>query len=87
MVLQVSLKGGAHDRSSTLHFHPVAQITGLYVDADVVGHLEPPVLVGYKLKGLKVACMSGDTCLVVLLSNMIPQFSVFEDIDLTTEHE
>jgi hypothetical protein len=37
------------DRSSPLHFHPVAQITGLDIDADVAGHLGPPVVAGYEL--------------------------------------
>jgi hypothetical protein len=36
------------DRSSTLHFCPVAQITGLDIDADVAGHLGRPVVAGYK---------------------------------------
>jgi hypothetical protein len=47
----------------------------------------PPVVVGYELEGLEVACMSGNACIVVLLDNMTPQFSVFGDIDLTMEHE
>jgi hypothetical protein len=42
---------------------------------------------GYELEGLEAACMSGDACIVVLLNNMMPQFSVFGDIDLTAEHE
>jgi hypothetical protein len=75
------------NRLLTLHFHPVAQITGLDIDTDVVGHLGPPVVTGYKLKGLEAACMSSDACIVVLLDNMTPKFSVFGDIDLTTEHE
>jgi hypothetical protein len=33
----------------------------LDVDADVAGHLGPPVIAGYELEGLEVACMSGDT--------------------------
>jgi hypothetical protein len=70
-----------------LHFRPVAQITGVDIDADVVGHLGPPVVVGYELKGLEVACMSGDARIVVLLDNTMPQFSVFGDINLTVEHE
>jgi hypothetical protein len=37
------------DRSSTLHFCLVAQITGLDVDADVAGHLGPPIIAGYEL--------------------------------------
>jgi hypothetical protein len=55
----------------------------LNIDADVAGHLGPPVVVGYKLKGLEAACMSGNVCIVVLLNNTMPQFSVFGDIDLT----
>jgi hypothetical protein len=37
-------------RSSTLHFRPVAQITGLDgldIDADVAGHSGPPIIAGY----------------------------------------
>jgi hypothetical protein len=75
------------DRSSTLHFCPVAQITGLDIGIDVVGHLVPPVVAGYELEGLEVACMSGDACIMVLLDDMTPQVSVFGDIDLTVEHE
>jgi hypothetical protein len=70
-----------------LHLCPVAQITGLDIDADVAGHPGPPVVTGYELKGLEVACMSGDARNVVLLNNTMPQVSVFGDIDLTAEHE
>jgi hypothetical protein len=70
-----------------LYFSPVAQVTVLNVDADVAGHLGPPVIAGYELKGLKVACMSSDACIMVLLDDMTPQVSVFGDIDLTMEHE
>jgi hypothetical protein len=57
---------------TTLHFRPVTQITGLDV---------------YELKGLEVACMSGDVCIVVLLDDTMPQVSVIGDIDLTAEHK
>jgi hypothetical protein len=70
-----------------LHLRPVAQITGVDIGANVAGHLGPPVVMGYELKGLEAACMSGDARIVVLLDNMTPQFSVFGDIDLTIEHE
>jgi hypothetical protein len=33
--------------SSTLYFSPVAQIAVLNVDADVMGHLWPLIIVGY----------------------------------------
>jgi hypothetical protein len=59
----------------------------LHVDADVAGHLGPPVVVGYELEGLEAACMSGDARIMVLLDNTMPQFSVIGDIDLTAEHE
>jgi hypothetical protein len=59
----------------------------LNVDADVAGHLGPPVVAGYELEGLEAACMSSDARIVVLLDDMVPQVSVFGDIDLTTEHE
>jgi hypothetical protein len=57
------------------------------MDADVAGHLGPPVIAGYKLKGLEAACMSGDVHIVVLCDDTMPQVSVFGDIDLTMEHE
>jgi hypothetical protein len=59
----------------------------LNIDADVAGHLGPPVIVGYKLEGLEVACMSGDARIMVLLDDTMPQIFVFGDIDLTMEHE
>jgi hypothetical protein len=59
----------------------------LHIDADVAGHLGPPVVVGYELEGLEAACMSGDACIVVLLDDTMPQVSVFGDIDPTVEHE
>jgi hypothetical protein len=60
------------NRSSTLQFSLIAQITVLNIDADVAGHLGPPVVVGYELEGLEAACMSGDACIVVLLDNTTP---------------
>jgi hypothetical protein len=59
----------------------------LHIDADVAGHLGPPVIAGYELKGLEAACMSGDARIVVLLDDTMPQVSVIGDIDLTAEHE
>jgi hypothetical protein len=59
----------------------------LHVDADVAGHLGPPVVAGYELKGLETACMSSDAWIVVLFDDTTPQVSVFGDIDLTAEHE
>jgi hypothetical protein len=73
--------------SLILYFSPVARITGLDIDADVSGHLGPPIIAGYELEGLKVACMSSDTCIVVLFDDTTPKVSVIRDIDLTTEHE
>jgi hypothetical protein len=70
-----------------LHLRPVAQITGIDIYADAAGHLGPPIVMGYELKGLEAACMSGDARIVVLFSNTTPQVSVFGDIDLTAEHE
>jgi hypothetical protein len=75
------------DRSSTLYFSPVAQVAVLHIDADVVGHLGPPVVVGYELKGLEVACMSSDACIMVLFNDTALKVSVIGDIDLTVKHE
>jgi hypothetical protein len=65
----------------------VTQIAVLNVEADVAGHLWPPRIAGYQLKGLKAACMSGNMCIVVLFDNTTPKVSVIGDIDLTAEHE
>jgi hypothetical protein len=73
--------------SSMLYFSPVVQITVLDIDADVTGHLWPPIITGYQLKGLKVTCMSGDACIMVLFDDTTPKVSVLGDIDLTAEHE
>jgi hypothetical protein len=59
----------------------------LHVDADIAGHLGPPVVAGYELKGLEVACMSRDARIVVLFDDTTLQVSVIGDIDLTMEHE
>jgi hypothetical protein len=75
------------DRSSTLYLSLVAQVAVLHIDANVAGHLGPPVITGYELEGLEVACMSGDARIVVLLNDTTPQVSVIGDIDLTVEHE
>jgi hypothetical protein len=73
--------------SSMLYFSPIAQITGLDIDADVAGHLGPPIIAGYELEGLKAACMSGDACIMVLFDDTTPKVSVIGDIDLASEHE
>jgi hypothetical protein len=73
--------------SSMLYFSLVAQITVLNVDADVTGHLWPPIIAGYQLEGLKAACMSGNACIVVLFDDTMPKVSVLGNIDLTAEHE
>jgi hypothetical protein len=75
------------DRSSTLYFSPGAQVAVLHIDANVVGHLGPPVIAGYELEGLEAACMSGDVCIVVLFDDMTPKVSVIGDIDLAAEYE
>jgi hypothetical protein len=73
--------------SSMLQLHPVAQIAGFDVDADVMGHLRPPIIARYELQGLEVACMSGDACIMVLFNDMALKVSVIGDIDLTMKHE
>jgi hypothetical protein len=73
--------------SSMLYFSLVAQITGLDIDADVSGHLGPPIIAGYELEGLKAACMSSNVCIMVLFDDTTPKVSVIGDIDLTVEHE
>jgi hypothetical protein len=44
----------------------------LHVDADVVGHLGPPVIAGDELEGLEAACMSGDARIMVLFDDTMP---------------
>jgi hypothetical protein len=73
--------------SSVLQLHLVTQIAGFDIDADVVGHLGPPIVAHYELQGLEVACMSGDARIIVLLNDMAPKISVIRDIDLTVKHE
>jgi hypothetical protein len=73
--------------SSVLQLRPVTQITGFDIGADVTGHLWPPIVVGHHLEGLKAACMSGNTCIVVLFDDTVPKVSVIGDIDLAVEHE
>jgi hypothetical protein len=86
MVLQESPRDGACRRVVDI-VSPVAQITVLNVDADVIGHLWPPIIVGYQLEGRKAACMSSNACIVVLFDDTTPKISVLGDIDLTVEHE
>jgi hypothetical protein len=73
--------------SSVLQLRPVTQIAGFDIDADVTGHLRPPIIARYELQGLEAACMSGDACIMVLFNDMAPKVSVIGDIDLTMKHE
>jgi hypothetical protein len=73
--------------SSVLQLHPVTQIAGFDVDADVPGHLGPPIIARHKLQGLEAACMSGDARIMVLFNDMALKVSVIRDIDLTVKHE
>jgi hypothetical protein len=73
--------------SSVLQLHLVTQITGFDVDADVPGHLWPPIIARYELQGLEAACMSSDVRIMVLFNDTALKVSVIGDIDLTVEHE
>jgi hypothetical protein len=73
--------------SSVLQLRPVTQIAGFDVDADVLGHLRPPIIACYKLQGLEAACMSSDACIMMLFNDMAPKVSVIGDINLTAKHE
>jgi hypothetical protein len=70
-----------------LQLHSIAQIACLNIDTDVSQHLRPPIVSRYHFEGLKVACMSSDVHIVMLLHDSMSQFSVFGNIDLTSEHE
>jgi hypothetical protein len=65
----------------------ITQITGFDIDADVMGHLQLPIVARYELQGLEAACMSGDAYIMVLFNDTAPKVSVIRDIDLTTKHE
>jgi hypothetical protein len=73
--------------SSMLQLRPITQIAGFDVDADVTGHLCPPIVARYELQGLEAACMSSDGHIMVLFNDTAPKVSVTGDIDLTAEHE
>jgi hypothetical protein len=73
--------------SSVLQLRPVTQIAGFDVDADVAGHLGPPIVARYELQGLEVACMSSNARIMVLFNDMVLKISVIGDIDLTAKHE
>jgi hypothetical protein len=75
------------DGSLMLQLRPITQIAGFDVDANVMGHLRPPVIACYELQGLEAACMSGDVRIMVLFNDTAPKVSVIGDIDLTVEHE
>jgi hypothetical protein len=65
----------------------MTQITGFHIDADVTGHLRPPIVAHYELQGLEAACMSSDARIMVLFNDTAPKVSVIRDIDLTAKHE
>jgi hypothetical protein len=73
--------------SSMLQLRPITQIAGFDVDANVAGHLRPPIVACYELQGLEAACMSGDVRIMVLFNDIAPKVLVTGDIDLTAEHE
>jgi hypothetical protein len=73
--------------SSVLQLRPVTQIAGFDVDADVPGHLWPPIIACYELQGLEAACMSSNAHIMVLFNDTAPKVSVIGNIDLTAEHE
>jgi hypothetical protein len=72
---------------SVLQLCSVTQIAGFDVDANVPGHLGPPIIARHKLQGLEVACMSGDARIMVLFNDTALKVSVIRDIDLTAKHE
>jgi hypothetical protein len=73
--------------SSMLQLRPITQIAGFDVDANVMGHLRPPIIARYELQGLEAACMSGDARIMVLFNDTALKVFVIGDIDLTMEHE
>jgi hypothetical protein len=73
--------------SLMLQLSPITQIAGFDIDANVMGHLRPPIIAHYELQGLEVACMSSDVHIMVLFNDTAPKVSVIGDIDLTMKHE
>jgi hypothetical protein len=73
--------------SSMLQLRPITQIAGFNVDADVTGHLRPPIVARHELQGLEAACMSGNVHIMVLFNDTVLKVFVIGDIDLTAEHE
>jgi hypothetical protein len=57
--------------SSMLQLRPITQIAGFDVDADVVGHLRPPIIARYELQGLEAACMSSNARIMVLFNDTV----------------
>jgi hypothetical protein len=61
---------------SILQLRPIAQIAGFDVDADVTGHLRPPIVARYELQGLEAACMSSNARIMVLFNDTALKVSV-----------
>jgi hypothetical protein len=59
-----------------LQFCPVTQIAGFDIDANVAGHLWPPIIARYELQGLEVACMSSNARIMVLFNDTALKVSV-----------
>jgi hypothetical protein len=73
--------------SLMLQLCPITQITGFDIDADVMGHLWPPIVACYELQGLEATCMSSDAHIMVLFNDTEPKVFIIGDIDPTMEHE
>jgi hypothetical protein len=65
-------------RSTVLQLSPIAKVAGVDIDSNVSGHLGPPGVMQYELKCLKVACMSSDVCIMMLLHDATPKLFVFD---------
>ena len=63
-----------------------AEVAGLDIEADVAGHLGPPVVVHDQLQCLPASGVASDARVMVLFHNATVEVSVSRDIDLPTEH-
>ena len=56
-----------------------------YILSNVSGHLWPPIVLGYKLKGFPPSCMTSDLGVMVLGYYSVQEIRVVWDVDLPLE--
>jgi hypothetical protein len=68
----MELSGG----SPVLQLCSVAQVACLEIETNILRHLA--VILKYHFEGLKMACMSSDMSIVMLLHDLMPQISLWK---------